>query len=259
MIDLNCDVGEAYGAWVVGSDEALIPLVTSANIACGFHAGDPGVIRATVRIARYHGVAIGAHPGYPDLQGFGRRAMALTPAEIEDIVLYQIGAVAAFARAAGATLAHVKPHGALYNRAARDRQAADAIARAVFGFDRDLILVGLAGSALVEAGKGIGLPVAREAFADRGYEADGSLRARDLPGALLQSVDAVVEQAISLARDGCVQAVTGERVSIDADTLCLHGDTPGALEFARAVRAGLEQTGITVCHLAEALTRRRGV
>lgn len=259
MIDLNCDVGEAYGAWLAGSDAALLPLVTSANIACGFHAGDPGVIRATVRIARRHGVAIGAHPGYPDLQGFGRRAMALTPAEMEDIVLYQIGAVAAFARAAGAALAHVKPHGALYNRAVWDRLAADAIVHAIFDFDRTLILVGLAGSAIVEAGMAIGLPVAREAFADRGYEADGSLRARNLLGALLPSVDAVVAQAISIVRDGCVQAVTGEQVLIEADTLCLHGDTPGAVEFARAVRAGLEQTGISVGPLAEVLMRRRGV
>ena len=246
LIDLNCDVGEGYGRWSVGTDAAIMPLVSSANLACGFHAGDPGVLRATVELARRHGVAVGAHPGYPDLQGFGRRAMVLSPAEVEEMVLYQIGAVYAFTRAAGVELVHVKPHGALYNRAARDRVIADAIARAVVNFDPTLILVGLAGSALADAGADLGLRVAREAFADRAYEPDGSLRSRDLPGAVFDDVAVVVGQAISIASDRSVRAGTGTRVAVDADTICLHGDTPGAVEFARAVGEGLRGAGVTI-------------
>lgn len=245
-VDLNADVGESFGAWSLGEDEALIPLVTSVNVACGLHAGDPVTIERTIRIAVLHGVSVGAHPGYADLAGFGRRAMDLPPDEVEASVLYQIGAVAGFARAAGTGLRHVKAHGALYNRAARDPQAAAAIARAIRRFDGDLVLVGLAGSALLDAGRGEGLAVAAEAFADRGYEPDGSLRARHHPDALLDDPDAAAAQALAIVRDHAVRAVDGSRVDVAADTICVHGDAPGAAARARAVRSALEAAGVDV-------------
>jgi len=244
-IDLNADVGESTGLWSLGEDEALIPLVTSVNVAAGFHAGDPVVMERTISLAVRAGAAIGAHPGYPDLAGFGRRAMGLTPAEIEAAVLYQVGAVAAFARAAGAELRHVKAHGALYNRAARDPDAAAAIARAVRRFSVDLVLVGLAGSALVAAGRDAGLAVAEEAFADRGYEADGSLRSRDRPGAVLHEPAAAAAQALAIAR-GTLTASDGSPLRLRADTLCVHGDLPGAAARARAVRETLIAAGVEI-------------
>lgn len=188
MIDLNCDMGESFGRYALGHDEAIMPFITSANIACGFHAGDPLVMAKTVALAVRHGVAVGAHPGYPDLQGFGRRSMDLSPDEVESIVLYQVGALAGFARAAGAELAHVKPHGALYNQAATDRASAQAIARDVARFSKNLILVGLAGSVLIEAGVEAGLRVANEGFPDRAYNPDGTLTSRRMPGAVRKSV-----------------------------------------------------------------------
>ena len=245
-IDLNADVGEGFGPWSLGEDEALIPLVTSVNVACGLHAGDPLTIERTIRIAVEHRVAIGAHPGYPDLAGFGRRAMDLSPAEIEATVIYQVGAVATFARSAGAELRHVKAHGALYNRAARDRAAAAAIARGVRRCGRDLVLVGLAGSALLDAGSEAGLEVAAEAFADRGYEPDGSLRGRGHPDALLDEPEDAAAQAVSIVTDGSVRAVDGSTVRVAADTLCIHGDAPGAAARARAVRSALEAVGVRV-------------
>ena len=251
-------MGEGFGPWAPGVDADVMPLVTSANIACGYHAGDPGVMRATVELALRHGTAVGAHPGYPDLQGFGRRAMDLSPAEVEDAVLLQIGALHAFTRALGVPLVHVKPHGALYNRAAKDAAIAAAIARAVAGFDAGLILVGLAGSELVTAGQSLGLPVAREAFADRAYEPDGTLRARGLPGAMLPDSAAMVEQAIMIARDGQVTAYGGTHLSIDADTICLHGDTREAAGRAQALRAGLRGAGIAIRPLREVLAQRVG-
>jgi len=244
-IDLNADVGESTGPWPLGEDEALIPLVSSVNVAAGFHAGDPIVMARTIELAVRAGAAVGAHPGYPDLVGFGRRAMGLSPAEIEAAVLYQVGAVEAFARAAGTELRHVKAHGALYNRAAREPEAAAAIARAVRRFSAGLVLVGLAGSALVAAGIEAGLEVAEEAFADRGYEADGSLRSRDLPGAVLDDPAAAAAQALSIAR-GAVTAADGSSVSLRADTLCVHGDLPGAAARARAVREALLAAGIEI-------------
>jgi UPF0271 protein len=210
-------------------------------------------LRATIALAGRHGVAVGAHPCYPDLNGFGRRAMDLSAGEIEDLVLYQLGAAYAFARAAGVEMQHVKPHGALYNRAAQDLPAAEAIARAIATFDRRLILVGLAGSALVEAGRQAGLPVASEAFADRVYEPGGTLRSRTRPGAVLGSTDDVVRQAIAIATEGRVRSVDGDDVSLKADTICLHGDTPGAVAHARAVRAGLERAGVRIGSLRAVL------
>ncbi len=244
-IDLNADVGESYGAWPLGEDEALIPWVTSVNVAAGVHAGDPLTIERTVSLAMAHGVAIGAHPGYPDLAGFGRRAMALTAAEIEVSVLYQVGAVAGFARGAGTQLRHVKAHGALYNRAARDRAAADAIARAVRRFDPALVLVGLAGSALVAAGREAGLEVAEEAFADRAYEPDGSLRSREHDDAVLEDPAAAATQAVAIVR-GKLRARDGSPLALPADTICVHGDLPGAAARARAVREALEAAGVVV-------------
>jgi 5-oxoprolinase (ATP-hydrolysing) subunit A len=245
-IDLNADVGESFGDWRLGDDEALMPSVSSANIACGFHAGDPGVIRRTVALALAHGVAVGAHPGYPDLAGFGRREMALSASEVGDLVLYQVAALAGVAAASGARLAHVKPHGALYNRAARDEAAAAAIAKSVAAIDRDLVLFGLAGSRLLEAGRREGLRVAAEAFADRGYEADGRLRARDLPGALVTDPEAVVSRVMRMIESRSVAAVDGSIVALEPDTICLHGDTPGAADLARRVRQGLEARGVRV-------------
>ena len=206
--------------------------ITSANIACGFHAGDPGVMRATAELAREHGVAVGAHPGFPDLQGFGRREMQMTPREIENLVAYQVGALAAIAAAAGVRLQHVKPHGALYNMAARDAAVADPIARAVAAVDSSLVLFGLAGSALIEAGTRAGLRVANEVFADRAYRSDGTLVPRTEPGAVVDNPDVVVAQAIARAAH--------------ADTICVHGDTPGAAALALAIRKALAAAGIDV-------------
>lgn len=248
-IDLNCDMGESFGAYSLGQDAAVMPLVTSVNIACGFHAGDPLVIEKTVRLAKQHGTAIGAHPGYPDLQGFGRRNMSLSADEVESMVLYQVGALAGFTRAAGVELVHVKPHGALYNQAAADRALAGAIARAVARFSRSLILVGLAGSALVEAARDAGLRAASEGFPDRAYQPDGSLRPRRLPGAVLESLDGVIAHAVELAREGIRVEMDGQSKSIQVDTLCLHGDHPNAAENAQGVRAALQAAGVEITPL----------
>ena len=255
QIDLNCDVGESYGAYRFGADDALMPWITSANVACGYHAGDPLVMDETVRLAVRHGVGIGAHPGFPDLLGFGRRAMQLAPGEVENYVLYQVGALAAFARAAGAELAHVKPHGALYNVAARDVEMARAVVRGVARAGSDLILVGLAGSALLEAAREAGLAVASEGFADRAYNPDGTLHSRRLPGALLESPAAAAEQALRIARDGTVTSHTGEEISLHVDTICIHGDTPAAVEIAQAIRQKLAQAGIEVAPLGSFVRR----
>jgi len=245
VIDLNADMGESFGRWSLGADAALLPLVTSANIACGFHAGDPAVMAQTVAAAAAAGVAVGAHPGYPDLAGFGRRHLDMSAAELEAAVLYQIGALAAFTRAAGVALAHVKPHGALYNRAAVDAAVAEPVARAVRRFSADLILIGLAGSALLAAGEAAGLRVAAEAFADRAYAADGTLRDRRLPGAVLSTPAAAAAQAVAIAQ-GRLHAHDGTPLPLTAATLCIHGDTPDAVAYATAVRAALDAAGVAV-------------
>lgn len=245
-IDLNGDLGESFGVWRMGEDAALLGLLSSANIACGFHAGDPTVMRYTVAQAMAHGVAIGAHVSFPDLQGFGRREMTVTPAEAYAMTLYQIGALHAFTRAAGTRLAHVKPHGALYNMAARDAGLAAAIARAVHDFDPQLRLFGLAGSALIDAGRALGLAVAVEAFVDRRYRADGSLQPRGEADAMIEDIELAVAQALGIARDGTVQSVDGRTVSLRADTLCLHGDGPHAVQLARRLRDALNATGLRI-------------
>ncbi len=248
-IDLNSDLGESFGPWPMGQDAALMPSITSANIACGFHAGDPGVMRQTLALAKDTGVSVGAHPGFPDLAGFGRREMKASPAEVEDFVLYQVSALAGMARAQGLTLQHVKAHGALYNMACKDRPLADAIARAVAAFDRTLILFGLPNSELLRAGEAAGLPVAAEVFADRAYERDGSLVSRSKPGSVIHDAALVVERAVRMVKDKTVVASDGSVIPLQADTICLHGDTQGAADLARAIRRGLESAGIRIAAL----------
>jgi len=246
QIDLNGDVGESFGAYEIGHDAALIPILTSANIACGFHAGDPGVMRATVALARQHGTAVGAHPGFPDLVGFGRREMNATPREVEDLVAYQIGALAAIAAAQGVRLAHVKPHGALYNMAARDMDLADAIARAIAAVDPSLALFGLPGSQSLEAAQRHKVRAVSEAFADRAYRRDGSLVPRNQPGAVIDDEQIVVTRAVAIARERVVIAADGTRVPLDVQTICVHGDTPGAAVLASRIRKALNDAGIQV-------------
>ena len=248
-IDLNCDIGESFGAWTMGDDAGVMPWITSANIACGFHAGDFSTMQQTVLLAKQHNVAIGAHVSLPDLQGFGRRTLKVSPDEAHALTLYQIGALAAFARAAGGHVAHVKPHGALYNMASKDAALSDAIARAVRDFDPNLILVGLAGSELPKAGTALDLTVAHEAFADRRYEADGSLTPRGIPGAVIEDVNDAVAQAIQIAISGKVETRDGSIPSIRADTICVHGDRPDAALFAQRLRQALESAGVGVVKL----------
>jgi UPF0271 protein len=245
-IDLNADVGESFGAHTIGCDGGLMRSITSASIAAGFHGGDPSTLRDTVRLAKQHGVAVGAHPGFPDLVGFGRREMRVAPREAEDFVLYQVAAVAGVAAAEGVRLQHVKPHGALYNMAARDASLAAAIVRGVSAIDRSLILFALPNSELLKAGRAAGLRVAAEGFADRTYEPDGSLMARRKHGAVLHDPDVVVARAIRLLKDRTVIACDGTPLTLHVDTVCIHGDTPGADLLAAHLRAGLEAAGIGV-------------
>ena len=249
-IDLNCDMGESFGRYTLGEDSVLLDIVTSANIACGFHAGDPVVMADTVQQAVRKEVAIGAHPGYPDLQGFGRRAMALSPSELIAVILYQIGALAGFTRAAGTRLSHVKPHGALYNTAARDKVIAEAVVKAVKSFDPSIIVVTLPGSILQNIAESQGLRVAAEGFADRAYQADGSLVPRSQPDAVIHNPDHVAERAVRMVTNQRVQSYTGEDIVFNIDTLCVHGDTPGAAQIAQKVRTALEGAGVVLTALA---------
>jgi len=245
-IDLNADVGESFGAFTIGDDAGLMKVVTSANVAAGFHAGDPSVLRRTIRMAKMHGVAVGAHPGFPDLAGFGRREMHVTTQEAEDLVLYQLAAVAGVAAAEGARLQHVKAHGALFNMAAVDRDLAEALVRAVASFDRTLILFASPGSEMASAAGRLGLRVAHEVFADRAYDSNGRLVPRQQVGAVVHDVDVVVARAVRLATDGTVVTLDGSVLKLDAQTMCVHGDTPGAARLAAAVRQGLEAAGVMV-------------
>jgi len=245
-IDLNCDMGESFGAWQMGADAEIMPFISSANIACGFHAGDPATIRKTVRLALDHGVAVGAHPSLPDLQGFGRRAMHISPQDMYDLVLYQAGAVEAFARAAGARLHHVKCHGALYNMAATDEALSEAMARAVKDLGAEVILYALSNSRMMQVARERGLRVAGEVFADRGYLDDGTLAPRGAPGGMIEDEAKAVAQALAMIERGQVTSLAGKRVPVAADTLCLHGDQPGAAAFARALRNAFSGRGIAV-------------
>ena len=243
-IDLNCDLGESYGIYTLGHDTEIMPYVTSVNIACGFHAGDAMTMQKTVRAALQAGVAIGAHPGFQDLQGFGRRDMQLSADEVYTITLYQIGALAAFVKAEGGILHHVKPHGALYNMAAKNETYAKSIAQAVKDVDERLILYGLSGSYLTQFGKEAGLQVAHEAFMDRTYTSNGTLTPRNEANALIHSGKEALEQAIMMITEQKVLATTGEVVPLQADTLCLHGDGEGAVNFAKLIRKELQKYAI---------------
>src|SRR5690242_11144981 len=245
-VDINCDMGESFGAYEIGADKDVMPHVTSANIACGFHGGDPAVMRATIAEAKARGVAVGAHPGLPDLIGFGRRAMQVTPQEVYDLIIYQVGALLGFARAAAVELRHVKPHGALYNMAAAQPGLADAIARAVRDVDSRLVLFGLAGSHLLAAADRAGITSASEAFADRNYLHDGALVPRTRPDALVSDVDEAVRRVVRMVREGLVADVEGEDIPIRADTVCIHGDGAHAAELATKLRRGLDAAGIEV-------------
>jgi UPF0271 protein len=249
-IDLNADLGEGFGSYRHEDDRELLGLVSSANVACGFHAGDPMVMRATVAIAVANGVAVGAHPGYPDLVGFGRRELSATAPEITADVIYQIGALQAVCRAAGTRLRYVKAHGALYNRAVADRAAAAAIAEGARAADPDLVLLGLANSQLLVAAEVAGLRVASEAFADRAYARDGSLVPRSQAGAVIHDVDAVVARTVRMATTGQVTAIDGTELTVRADSVCVHSDTPGAVGLLRAIRQGLAAAGVSVAPFA---------
>jgi 5-oxoprolinase (ATP-hydrolysing) subunit A len=252
-MDLNADLGESFGHWTLGDDPALVEHLTSANLACGFHAGDFRIMDATVALCRRAGVAVGAQPGYPDLLGFGRRPLPFAPDEVSAMVGYQVGALEAFCRAHDAPMQHVKPHGALYNQAAQDPVLAAAIARGVASFSRDLALFGLASSGpMASAAADAGLRFVPEAFADRRYLADGSLQPRAIPGSLITDPDEAAAQAVGIATEGAVTADDGTRVAIRAETICCHGDTPGAVAIAAAVRGALEAAGVSVAAIGTA-------
>ena len=246
MVDLNSDLGEGFGVWRLGDDDALLDVVTSANVACGFHAGDPSTMRRVCARAAERGVAVGAQVSYRDLAGFGRRPMDVDPAELTDEVLYQLGALDAFARVAGTRVRYVKPHGALYNTAVHDRAQAEAVVGAVAAYDPALPVLGLPGSELLRAAAGAGLTPVVEAFADRAYTPQGTLVSRRLPGAVLHDVDEVVRRCVELATTGTVRAVDGTAVEVHPQSICVHGDTPGAVDLARRVRAGLQDAGIAL-------------
>jgi 5-oxoprolinase (ATP-hydrolysing) subunit A len=245
-VDVNCDMGESYGAWKMGADAAVMPFVSSANIACGFHGGDPATIRSTVRLAVDQGVAIGAHPSLPDLQGFGRRVMKISPQDMYDLVVYQAGAVEAFARAAGARLHHVKCHGALYNMAANDEGLAEAMARAVRDLGGGVMLYALSNSKMMEVAQRSGLRVAGEVFADRGYADDGTLAPRGTPGAMIEDAGVAAERAVAMVEKRLVTSLSGKALPVSPDTLCLHGDQPGAVAFAQAIRKAFAERHVEV-------------
>ncbi len=253
-IDLNTDLGESFGAWTMGDDDAMLDLVTSANVACGFHAGDPIVMHRTMAAARDRGVSVGAHPGFLDLWGFGRRPiLGDSPADIEKMLVYQIGAAQAVASSVGSRLAHVKAHGSLGNMAMVDPDLAAAVARAVRTIDRDLILVVMPGSALEQAGLGEGLVLAREVYADRTYDDDGNLTSRKVAGAVIHDAEAAAARVLRMVEDGAVTTVTGRRLPVRIDTICVHGDSPQAVAMARTVRAALQAGGAELRPFADIL------
>ena len=256
-VNLNADLGEGFGTYSIGDDAAMLDIVGSANIACGFHAGDAMTMTRTVRLALAKGVSLGAHPSYPDLQGFGRRPMHLSEAEVEAMVAYQIGALMGIAAAAGGRVTHVKPHGALYNAAAVEEGLARAIARAIKGVDAGLIFLALAGSAMVDAGRALGLAVAEEVFADRGYDDDGKLVPRGRPGALIQDAETAADNVLRMVQEGELLSVNGRRVPCTAHSVCVHGDDPHAVATARALRDRLARHGVRTVSLPEMAGRFR--
>ena len=248
-IDFNCDMGESFGMYKMGLDEEVIRHITSANVACGFHAGDPGWMRKTVELAEARGVAVGAHPSFPDLAGFGRRNMTVSPQEARDDVVYQIGALSAFT--SEGRLQHVKPHGAMYNMAVNDPDLAKAICEAALSVDEGMALLALAGSQWIDVARGMGLRVGREIFADRALNADGTLVSRSAPGSVIHDAQEVVERSLRMVAEGKAQAISGEIIELEADSLCLHGDTPGAVEMASALKKALESEGVEIVPLGE--------
>ena len=251
FVDLNSDVGESFGRYTIGYDEEVLKHATSANIGCGFHAGDPLIMEKTVEIAIKNGVQVGAHPGYPDLLGFGRRKLEASPKEVYSYVLYQLGALSAFAKAKKVKVQHLKAHGAMYNTAARDYDLAKAIAQAVSDFDNEMILLALANSEMVNAARDLGIKVAREVFADRAYDDDGFLVPRNKPGAMIEDEDLAIKRAIKMVKEGRVESMDGKEIGVKADSICVHGDNPKAVQFAKRIREGLETNGVKVAPMRE--------
>jgi len=252
-VDINCDMGESFGVYRLGFDEEMMSHITSANIACGYHAGDPIVMERTIALAKNHGVSVGAHPGFPDLVGFGRRNMELTPQEVRNDIIYQAGALAAFAQIEGVSLQHVKPHGQLYNLAAKDKPMTEAICDAISGLGKNLILVALSGSQMAEIATKSGLKVAREAFADRAYHRDGSLVSRKREGSVIHDPERVAERVIQMVQEGKVQSIEGDLIDLEVDSVCVHGDTPGAVQLAQTIRRKFQEAGISVLPMGEFL------
>lgn len=248
-VDLNSDLGESFGRYTIGMDAKIIPLISSANIACGYHAGDPVVMEKTVAAAKEAGIHVGAHPGFPDLMGFGRRNMSVTPAEAKAYVLYQLGALEAFCKAKGMKLQHVKPHGALYNMATKDSQLSRAICEAIYEYDKELIVMALSGGELLRAAKATGLRSASEVFADRAYEEDGTLVHRRKEGAMITNEDEAIARVIRMIKEKKVTAITGKDISIQADSVCVHGDGEKALAFVEKIRKELIKENIEMCSL----------
>ena len=252
-IDLNCDMGESFGNYKIGMDADVVSHITSANVACGFHASDPVVMEKTVAACKAAGVAVGAHPGFPDLVGFGRRNMKVSAEELKAMIMYQVGALKAFCVAAGVPLQHVKPHGAMYNMAGKDAALAHAICEGIYEVNPDLILLGLAGSQLILAAQDTGLKVAREVFADRAYEEDGSLVARTKQGAMITDEDEAIARVISMVKNGTVTAITGKEIEVQADSICVHGDGPKALAFVQKIRTALEAEKIAIAPMKDVI------
>lgn len=250
MVDLNSDLGESFGNYEIGLDQEVIKYVSSVNIACGWHAGDPLVMDKTIETAKAQGVSIGAHPGYPDLMGFGRRFIAVTAEEVKAYVKYQLGALMAFAKARGDKIQHVKPHGAMYNMAAKDEKLARAIAEAIYEVDKDIILMGLANSEIIKAGKEVGIKVANEVFADRAYNSDGTLVSRKLDGAVIHDSQLAIARVIRMIKEGKVETIDGVDIDIKADSICVHGDNPEAVEFVKLIRQRLEDEGVKVTSIS---------
>ncbi|HIU75360.1 MAG TPA: LamB/YcsF family protein [Candidatus Pelethocola excrementipullorum] len=250
-VDLNSDLGESFGRFVVGLDEKVIPYISSANVACGYHASDPVVMEKTVKTAKEQNVRVGAHPGFPDLMGFGRRNMDITPAEAKAYTLYQISALSGFCKAQGVKMQHVKPHGAFYNTAARDYELSKAICEAIYAFDPNLIVMGLSGGELVRAAKDMGLRTALEVFADRAYEEDGSLVNRRKEGAMITDETQAIARVVRMVKEGKVTAITGKDIEIKADSICVHGDGEKAVAFVEKIREALQKEGVQICSLDE--------
>ena len=250
-VDLNCDLGESFGAYKIGKDEEIIPLISSANVACGAHAGDPDVMAKTAELCKNNGISMGAHPGFFDLMGFGRRNLAVSPSEAKNLMIYQVGALDAFAKSMGIKLCHVKPHGALYNMAAKDKALAKAIAEGIYAYDKSLVLLGLSGSEMLNAAKEIGLPCAAEVFADRAYEDDGSLVARSKPGAMIKDEDEAVSRVIRMIKEHKVTSISGKDIDIEPASVCVHGDSEKALLFVKKIRSALAGEGIEIKPLSE--------